>query len=1213
MGATPAHVLQCRSAATNCRSAATNAATVAMNRRNQRSHRREFVDFYHYNRPDSDSEDLEDLQIPEPPLEEFEDLIQVRPIQDFQIRNAQDRQYYDSQDRLNQVFLRPKRPYRRRILVPKSVQKCPLYNAKKPENEEDEATKFRRFYLENLDVYEDYDRETVRFDNDLACDIFEKYLGKLRRELCVLDGLNLSNETEFATIGPSGCLEYLRKLQNGEINKTQTTGFFGFCQNSPKIMNFPLFQTPNMPRFNSRHAHFLCSPQLMVFCAQRRVSTAGRISEYLDVYFNSAQRTEESFEFAGPGASFYLILHEEGDIEIVENAKMSPYAILEISESQRGILTPAEYCARQFGANSGIEKIEKLSYVQRLFFSKNRKNPLKIDTFLIKFDSFEAKNLAFQRSFDKIGLKIEEPEEIFGIFDETMEQNSYEMVTIEVRFDTMKTNRKSARLRLRSSRDVEFARRILSDFGMMVELPRRVVENGGRMGNRELSISHLPEFLDTVDHLQWFIDQYLAPNDIYYEFIRFDTVQVQDLDERSDFWNRSKLRDPAQLFARNLIEMACRRNLWKGEFIRNDADLDRIAQDSTKHPFIIEEFDEYGMGENGERKLLAKFYGKNVALGKRLAEDCYTVSQKFTHFMQFKQPRFHPARISASYRKLVPRTRRVRVACAEGVRRFDEKLRYLWADYEEQNKERPEGIEMNFLRVLDMNMEDQETVDETWGMCGIEGWPVRVVEEELKEMSKIFEPVEFSCDGVNSDLLYGRGEAFVKHLISKMRDEIVVDFDRFNQKLWIFGDKTSQFIEELNEFRTEHLFIHAKIPFSAPVFNENMRQIVRKRVLKSLEIDLGAKISVNSMEKCVEYDGPFVSFKIFADLMAKINRDIFTKLTQQLPPSINSPNCPVCRTPAGPDFYRLDACGHTYCRECLNNLVKNQGKHCLVDTCTKHICPQDFRLLILGSEVSREKSLDSLKIREFFKNSMDEIVKKPGSKFKFCKKPDCQGLVQCAQNDWQEGPSTSTATVPPPSTVICQDCDTVYCANCLEEPHPEVEDCEEYGRLKQDVELSLEKFARSNKNRMFKRCPTSACKAVIEKADGCNHVECPFCHTHFCWLCLFKSDSMGQIYSHMSLKHGGHGGNGEPAFELFMDEPAPDRNDFVFVNNNNHNVAARFFEPLDWDLEDDDDDSDIAENFEFYEWLRFDGQFATAEEIRHAFEYGIPPHPPPAW
>ncbi|CAI5456542.1 unnamed protein product [Caenorhabditis angaria] len=62
---------------------------VLMNQRNQQSHQREFVDFYHYNPPDSDSEDLE----------EFKDHIQVRPTQDFQIRNAEDRESYENQDR----------------------------------------------------------------------------------------------------------------------------------------------------------------------------------------------------------------------------------------------------------------------------------------------------------------------------------------------------------------------------------------------------------------------------------------------------------------------------------------------------------------------------------------------------------------------------------------------------------------------------------------------------------------------------------------------------------------------------------------------------------------------------------------------------------------------------------------------------------------------------------------------------------------------------------------------------------------------------------------------------------------------------------------------------------------------------------------------------------------------------------------------------------
>lgn len=54
-----------------------------------------------------------------------------------------------------------------------------------------------------------------------------------------------------------------------------------------------------------------------------------------------------------------------------------------------------------------------------------------------------------------------------------------------------------------------------------------------------------------------------------------------------------------------------------------------------------------------------------------------------------------------------------------------------------------------------------------------------------------------------------------------------------------------------------------------------------------------------------------------------------------------------------------------------------------------------------------------------------------------------------------------------------------------------------------------------------KRC--LQCQTLIEKVEGCNHLICPGCSTHICWVCeaLFPNEDL--CYQHLRREHGGYG------------------------------------------------------------------------------------------
>lgn len=68
------------------------------------------------------------------------------------------------------------------------------------------------------------------------------------------------------------------------------------------------------------------------------------------------------------------------------------------------------------------------------------------------------------------------------------------------------------------------------------------------------------------------------------------------------------------------------------------------------------------------------------------------------------------------------------------------------------------------------------------------------------------------------------------------------------------------------------------------------------------------------------------------------------------------------------------------------------------------------------------------------------------------------------------------------------------------------------------------KFLETAKESNCKKCPK--CKVMTEKVGGCNHITCPSCDAHWCWVCQALS-TYEDIYRHLSNEHGGFFDNEE--------------------------------------------------------------------------------------
>ena len=94
----------------------------------------------------------------------------------------------------------------------------------------------------------------------------------------------------------------------------------------------------------------------------------------------------------------------------------------------------------------------------------------------------------------------------------------------------------------------------------------------------------------------------------------------------------------------------------------------------------------------------------------------------------------------------------------------------------------------------------------------------------------------------------------------------------------------------------------------------------------------------------------------------------------------------------------------------------------------------------------------------------------------------------------------------------CEGCSYAFCRVCKQGWHGDHEQCWPRNRAElTEEERATLNFLREN----TAACPT--CSAPCVKTAGCNHMRCPQCQTHFCYLCSSWIDNQNP-YLHFSTK-----------------------------------------------------------------------------------------------
>lgn len=83
--------------------------------------------------------------------------------------------------------------------------------------------------------------------------------------------------------------------------------------------------------------------------------------------------------------------------------------------------------------------------------------------------------------------------------------------------------------------------------------------------------------------------------------------------------------------------------------------------------------------------------------------------------------------------------------------------------------------------------------------------------------------------------------------------------------------------------------------------------------------------------------------------------------------------------------------------------------------------------------------------------------------------------------------------------VSCEDCSSDTCLECGAPAIRGWHECKPTDDEKSDFDEAVQGL-------QWQRCPNVTCGVIVELRDGCNAMDCSFCHTGFCFVCGEKAD-----------------------------------------------------------------------------------------------------------
>ena len=298
-----------------------------------------------------------------------------------------------------------------------------------------------------------------------------------------------------------------------------------------------------------------------------------------------------------------------------------------------------------------------------------------------------------------------------------------------------------------------------------------------------------------------------------------------------------------------------------------------------------------------------------------------------------------------------------------------------------------------------------------------------------------------------------------------------------------------------------------------PKFSERIESRFTKSLLRSGRLDAlkgetgGGEISFNILrsQHVLTYRGRNVFFAV-RRLMEEIESGGLPAEDED-----GKPTCPVCLSKVSASVKLI--CGHEYCISCLKRCVlTSPERKCGPIVCVGNEgqCPWRIAVPVIQSLLS------PLEFQKLLEKMVQGYINQHPDQFRYCITPGCTQVYRCSRGV---------------KYLTCSSCAVTICSACHSKAHSFLSCADWRGLSRPSKEDQLTSQWASNNG--TKKCPK--CEVIIQKAEGCHHVHCPMCHTHICWVCLGTFNDSTDIYTHLSMVHGGIDGQATNAQALQHD------------------------------------------------------------------------------